>query len=68
MTLLQLISTYGLIGIINLAIIDYMVTKTSESVGDVEPLTNPQRLIVFLFFPIFATLFWCVVAYNLLKR
>ena len=68
MTLLQLISTYGLIGIINLAIIDYMVTKTSESMGDVEPLTNSQRLIVFLFFPIFATLFWCVVAYNFFKR
>lgn len=57
MTVIQLISLYLLVGIINLAIIDWSNYKSTE-MGNSERLTNWQKFFTFLFYPIFATTFW----------
>lgn len=60
---LQSIGIYGLIGFVNLAIIDYLLFKLSTIKVGSKLLNNKERVVILILWPIFGFTFW----YNFWK-
>lgn len=60
---LQSIGIYGLIGSVNLAIIDYLLFKLSTIKVGSKLLNNKERVVILILWPIFGFTFW----YNFWK-
>jgi len=54
---------YFLIGSVQLIIMDFFINKLAELMDDKEPLTNKERLIVLILWPIYTIVFW----FNFIK-
>jgi hypothetical protein len=59
----NIIGIWGVVGVINLAIIDYMLVKLNQIKSDSKLLNNKERLIILIFWPIYGLKFW----YNFFK-
>jgi hypothetical protein len=64
----QYISWYLLIGVSNLAIIDWTHYKMIELGLDAEPYNNVERIVIGLLWPLYATVFWVIFFKNLFTR
>ena len=58
----KIITYYFLIGALSLMVMDYAVTKIAKLLGK-EPLTNMERMVVLLLWPLYTFVFW----YNFIK-
>jgi len=54
---------YFLIVSVELIIMDFFINKLAELMDDKEPLTNKERLIVLILWPIYTIVFW----FNFIK-
>jgi hypothetical protein len=59
---LSLLKWYVIVGVINLAIIDFFTNKVSEIRGTAG-LSNLERVVILCGWPVFSTIFW----YNFIK-
>lgn len=62
-TMFKFILYYFLIGSVQLIIMDFFINKLAELMDDKERLTNKERLIVLILWPIYAIVFW----FNFIK-
>ena len=62
-TMFKFILYYFLIGSVQLIIMDFFINKLAELMDDKEPLTNKERLIVLILWPIYTIVFW----FNFIK-
>ena len=62
-TMFKFILYYFLIGSVQLIIMDFFINKLAELMDDKEPLTNKERLIVLILWPIYSIVFW----FNFIK-
>lgn len=59
---------YLIVGITNLAIMDYFINKLVELMDDRKPLTNMERVVILILWPIYSTVFWYNFFKTLIKK
>jgi hypothetical protein len=67
-TMFNYILYYLIVGITNLAIMDYFINKLVELMDDKKPLTNMERVVILILWPIYSTVFWYNFFKTLIKK
>ena len=67
-TMFNYILYYLIVGITNLAIMDYFINKLVELIDDKKPLTNVERVVILILWPIYSTVFWYNFFKTLIKK
>ena len=65
---LQWTSWYLMIGVGNLFVIDWTHNKMIGLGMKADPYTNPERIVIALLWPLYATVFWVIFFKNLFGK